>query len=52
MQLADAEVLDGFKAYAADQGVWLRPIANVVYLMPPYIIEDRDTRFDGELILN
>lgn len=44
VQLADTEVLDGFKAYAADQGVWLRPIANVLYLMPPYIIEDRELR--------
>jgi adenosylmethionine-8-amino-7-oxononanoate aminotransferase len=27
-----------------DAGVWLRPFGNLVYLMPPYVIEPQDLR--------
>jgi adenosylmethionine-8-amino-7-oxononanoate aminotransferase len=27
-----------------DRGVWLRPFRNLVYTMPPYVIDERDTR--------
>jgi len=32
--------LDGFQQHAWDQGVWMRPFEEYVYLMPPYIISD------------
>jgi adenosylmethionine-8-amino-7-oxononanoate aminotransferase len=25
-----------------DQGVWIRPFGRLVYLMPPYVIDDED----------
>ncbi|MCD8742522.1 adenosylmethionine--8-amino-7-oxononanoate transaminase [Mucilaginibacter roseus] len=39
IEFKDAAMLNGFKAFAMDKGVWLRPIGNVLYLMPPYIIQ-------------
>lgn len=41
IELADASLLNGFKVSAMEAGVWLRPIGNVLYLMPPYIIDER-----------
>jgi adenosylmethionine---8-amino-7-oxononanoate aminotransferase len=28
--------------FIADQGVWIRPFRNLVYIMPPYIINQDD----------
>ena len=25
-----------------DAGTWIRPFGNLIYLMPPYIIEDKE----------
>ena len=30
--------------YFVSQGVWIRPFGRLVYLMPPYIISDKDLR--------
>jgi adenosylmethionine-8-amino-7-oxononanoate aminotransferase len=32
----------GLQKFYVDQGVWIRPFANLIYIMPPYIIEPRD----------
>jgi adenosylmethionine-8-amino-7-oxononanoate aminotransferase len=42
LELKDAALLNGFKAFALDQGAWLRPIGNVVYVMPAYIITEAE----------
>ncbi|WP_256439337.1 adenosylmethionine--8-amino-7-oxononanoate transaminase [Desertivirga arenae] len=39
IEVTDSTVFAQFKTFAIDQGVWLRPIGNVIYIMPPYIIE-------------
>ncbi|WP_207421403.1 adenosylmethionine--8-amino-7-oxononanoate transaminase [Desertivirga brevis] len=40
IEVTDPSVLSGFKEFALSQGVWLRPIGNIIYLMPPYIIDE------------
>ncbi|MBW8683613.1 adenosylmethionine--8-amino-7-oxononanoate transaminase [Chitinophaga rhizophila] len=42
IELRDAACLNGFKAFSQQRGVWLRPIGNVLYLMPPYVISEQD----------
>ncbi len=44
IEVSDNKYLDGFKEFAIKQGAWLRPIGNVVYIMPPYIIEEVDLK--------
>ena len=38
VETTDTSCLDGFKQYANDKGVWLRPIGKYLYTTPPYII--------------
>ena len=33
-----------------DAGVWVRPFGKLVYLMPPYIIDESDLRYLGETV--
>lgn len=42
LELKDATYLKGFNEFAMNKGVWLRPIGNILYIMPPYIIEKRE----------
>jgi adenosylmethionine-8-amino-7-oxononanoate aminotransferase len=42
LEMKDAECLSGFREFAQNKGVWLRPINNVLYLMPPYIISEKE----------
>jgi adenosylmethionine-8-amino-7-oxononanoate aminotransferase len=44
MQLYDWKERRGIKVYqhALEQGVLLRPIGNVVYFMPPYVINEEE----------
>lgn len=44
IEVSDKKYLAGFKEYSLKEGVWLRPIGNVVYVMPPYIIEEWELR--------
>jgi adenosylmethionine-8-amino-7-oxononanoate aminotransferase len=34
--------LDTLRARFVSEGVWIRPFGNVVYLMPPFVIESED----------
>ena len=42
IELHDKKHLEGFQKFAYNKGVWLRPIGNVIYLMPPYIIPENE----------
>jgi adenosylmethionine-8-amino-7-oxononanoate aminotransferase len=34
------------------QGLFIRPIGNTVYFMPPYVIEDAEMRLMADVTLN
>ncbi len=36
------EQMDWLPTFIVDQGVWIRPFRNLVYIMPPYIISPED----------
>jgi adenosylmethionine-8-amino-7-oxononanoate aminotransferase len=40
-----------FHAWALRRGVFIRPIGNTVYFMPPYVIEDADMRLLADVAL-
>lgn len=42
LEFKEASMLTGFNAFARTHGVWLRPIGNILYLMPAYVSEERD----------
>lgn len=45
VQLEDgAKALDWLRARFVDEGVWVRPLGDVVYLMPPFVIDEGDLR--------
>ncbi|PUZ26399.1 adenosylmethionine--8-amino-7-oxononanoate transaminase [Chitinophaga parva] len=44
LEFENAELLAGFKPFAMEEGVWLRPIGNILYLMPPYVISEGELR--------
>ena len=37
-----------FQRKCVDEGIWVRPFGRLVYLMPPYIIEETDLRYLAE----
>ncbi len=44
IQLADLSDKESLKARFLDEGVWLRPFGDIVYLTPPFIIAEEDLR--------
>lgn len=42
IEMKDTACLSGFREFSQSKGVWLRPIGNVLYLMPPYIISEKE----------
>ena len=42
IEVQHEDMMAGFKSFAMDKGVWLRPIGKVVYLMPAYIISEEE----------
>jgi adenosylmethionine-8-amino-7-oxononanoate aminotransferase len=44
IQLADLSDKEALKARFMDEGVWLRPFGDIVYLTPPFVIGEDDLR--------
>jgi len=42
VELHDPVDMKSIQPALVDEGVWVRPFGNLVYLMPPYIIEQQD----------
>ncbi|MCS3797302.1 adenosylmethionine--8-amino-7-oxononanoate transaminase [Niastella sp. OAS944] len=42
LEFKEVSMLAGFNTFAKTEGVWLRPIGNILYLMPPYITEEQE----------
>jgi adenosylmethionine---8-amino-7-oxononanoate aminotransferase len=42
IELEEAVDVEAATAAAVDRGVWLRPFRNLVYAMPPYVIDGED----------
>ncbi len=42
IEMAGMPALDDLKARFVDAGVWIRPFRNIIYMMPPYVIEKDD----------
>jgi adenosylmethionine-8-amino-7-oxononanoate aminotransferase len=52
IEVKDRQTLAGLSRFAVDHGVWIRPFGHVVYVMPPYIIEEADLRHICTVIKN
>jgi adenosylmethionine-8-amino-7-oxononanoate aminotransferase len=50
IELIDKKHLIGFQEFAMKKNVWLRPIGNIVYLMPPFIIKKKELKKILEVI--
>ena len=50
IELVDKKHLLGFQKFALKNNVWLRPIGNIIYLMPPYIIKKSELKKILEVI--
>ena len=42
VQVKERETLKGFKDFALERGVFNRPFLDIMYTMPPYVMEDRE----------
>jgi adenosylmethionine-8-amino-7-oxononanoate aminotransferase len=41
-----------FQEQCVQHGIWVRPFGKLVYLMPPYIIDETDLRYLSETVAN
>lgn len=44
IEMKDEAFVQNFKPFALANGAWLRPIGKVIYLMPAYVISDKNLR--------
>jgi len=42
IEMKEAVDVPEAQKFFVEQGVWIRPFRNLVYIMPPYVIEDED----------
>ena len=50
IELVDKKHLEGFQEFALKKNVWLRPIGNIIYLMPPFVIKKNELKKILEVI--
>lgn len=52
IELYNKKHIEGFQEFALENNVWLRPIGNIIYLMPPYIIKKKELKKILKVIKN
>ncbi|CAH1002167.1 Adenosylmethionine-8-amino-7-oxononanoate aminotransferase [Neolewinella maritima] len=52
VELHEAVDVAHFQSYCVAQGVWIRPFGRLVYLMPPYVITDREIELLCRTVVN
>ena len=51
VQLEDLKAIDWLKSRFVEEGVWIRPFGDIVYLMPPFIIGKYElTQLTGSVV--
>lgn len=45
VEMNEEVVVLNAQKYFVENGVWIRPFRNLIYIMPPYIIEDSDLKY-------
>ena len=45
LEMKDKVNVSSIQKKFVEHGIWLRPFSNLIYLMPPYIISQKDLKF-------
>jgi adenosylmethionine-8-amino-7-oxononanoate aminotransferase len=45
VEVSDGSRLSELKKYFVSEGVWVRPFGDIIYLMPPFILTNRQLSY-------